>query len=238
MIAAGKAQYVVHVECALTRYRALFTARMELFRFEVPASLIDGRVEVCSFILALDNLPAYVNAGFHQDYHVLSFSVRRGDALAVAPDHAFNAEKKTDPLRKIPSIFVVVQDEADDAPAMDIDTDGHKVRVSLSVPNFEAYTYLRQVQPLHSTLNSMIIIPALAAVLDGIRRAASTPDGLAALESRRWYATVVRRLKELGVEPSNADGFPDSSLALAQKLIGEPLTDGLKNLRSYEETNE
>ncbi len=238
MIEAGKAQYAVHIECALTRHRALFTGRTERFRFEIPSSSIDGRVEVCSFVLALDELPAYANTGFHPDYHSLSFSVRKGDTLAVAPDQTFIAEKKTDPLRRIPSIFVVVPNEAYDAPAMDIDTDGHKVRVSLSRLNYEAYMFLRQAQPLHSSLNSMIIVPALVAVLEAIRRAASTADGLATLESRRWYTTVARRLKELGIDPSNPDGFPDSSPALAHKLIGEPLTDGLKSLRSYEETDE
>jgi hypothetical protein len=58
------------------------------------------------------------------------------------------------------------------------------------------------------------------------------------LESRRWYSTVARRLKALGVDPSNPDGFPESSPALALKMIGEPLTDGLKSLRSYEETDD
>ncbi len=236
MIETGKAQYAVHIECALTRYRALFTGRTERFRFEIPSSSIDGRVEVCSFVLALNDLHKYSNSGFHADYQTLSFSVRKGDTLAVAPDQTFIAEKKTDPLRRIPSIFVVVPNEAEDAPAMDIDTNGHKVRVSLSRPNFEAYTFLRQAQPLHSTLNSMIIVPALVAVLDGIRQTAATPEGLATLESRRWYATVARRLKELGVDPANPDGFPESAPALAHKVIGEPLTDGLKSLRSYEET--
>ncbi len=238
MIGPGKAQYAVHVECALTRYRSLFTSNKERFRFEVPSSSIDGRVEVCSFILALYDLPTYANTGFHPDYHSMSFSVRKGDTLAVAPDQTFIAEKKTDPLRRIPSIFVVVPNEADDAPAMDIDTNGNKIRVSLSRPNFEAYTFLRQAQPLHSSLNSMIIVPALVAVLEDIRRAASTAEGLATLESRRWYTTVARRLKELGVDPSNPEGFPESSPALAHKVIGEPLTDGLKSLRSYEETDD
>jgi hypothetical protein len=237
-IADGRAEYAVHVECAVTRYRALFTSSAEQLRFEIPSSSIDGRVEVCSFILAADDLPKYVNKGFNPDYQSLAFSVRKGDTLATAPEHNFIAEKKIDPLRRIPSIFVVVPNEADDAPAMDIDTDGHKVRVSLSRPNFEAYTYLRQAQPLHSSLNSMIIVPALVAVLEGVRRAAATAEGLATLESRRWYTTVARRLKELGVNPSNPDSFAESSPALAHKMIGEPLTDGLKSLRGYEETHE
>ena len=121
---------------------------------------------------------------------------------------------------------------------MDIDTTGHKVRVSLSKVNYEAYTFLRPAQTLHTSLNSMIIVPALIAVLESIQRAAGTPDGLAAFESRRWYSTLARRLKELGVDPANPDSFFESTPALAHRLIGEPLTDGLKSLRSYEETDD
>jgi hypothetical protein len=208
------------------------------FRFEIPATAIDGRVEVSSFILALDDLPRYSNTGFHADYGGLSFTVRKGDTLAVAPDQTFIAEKKTDPLRKIPSIFVVVPNEADDSPAMDIDTSGHKVVVKLSRANYEAYAFLKQAQPLHSNLNSMIVIPALIAVLEDVKRAGTTSDGLAELESRRWYSTLSRRLKDLGVAPTEPDSFTDSSPALAHRLIGEPLTDGLKTLRSYEENDE
>jgi len=195
-------------------------------------------VDVCSFVLALDDLPAYRNKRFHADYRGLSFNVRKGDTLAVASDASFIAEKKTDPLRRIPSIFVVVPNENDDAPAMDIDTTGHKIRVSLSQSNYDAYTFLRQAQPLHTSLSSVIIIPALIAVLESIKRASSTPDGLSAFESRRWYSVLARRLKELGVDPTNPDSFSESTSALGHKIIGDPLTDGLKSLRSYEETDD
>lgn len=238
LIETGGAQYAVHVECATTRYRALFSDTAERFSFQIPASSIDGRVEVSSFILALDDLPSYSNKGFHADYQGLSFTVRKGDTLAVAPDAAFIAEKKVDPLRRIPSIFVVVPNEKDDAPAMDIDDTGHKVRVALSRPNYDAYSFLRPAQPLHTSLNSMVIIPALVSVLESIKRAAGSGEGLASFESRRWYSTLSRKLKELGIDPVNPDSFAESSPALAHRLIGEPLTDGLKNLRGYEETDE
>jgi hypothetical protein len=156
----------------------------------------------------------------------------------VAADHTFTAEKKTDPLRKIPSIFVIVPNEADDAPAMDINTLGPKIRVSLSRPNYEAYSFLRQAQPLRGSLNSMVIVPALVAVLEEIKRAANSGDGLVDFESRRWYSTLARRLKEMGIDPADPDSFTESSPALAHRLIGEPLSDGFKNLRSYEENND
>ncbi len=238
LIKSGAAEYAVHVECALTRYRSFFADRAERFRFELPATAVDGRVEVCSFILALTNLSRYTNQDFHPDYRGLSFTVRKGDTLAVSADQSFIAEKKMDPLRKIPSIFLVIRNEADDAPAIDIDTSGHKVIVKLSKTNYETYAFVKRAQPLHSSLNSMIIVPALVAVLEDVERAANTTDGLVSLESRRWYSTLSRRLKDLGVDPADPESFTDSSPSLAQRLIGEPLTEGLKTLRSYEETDE
>jgi hypothetical protein len=68
LVESGGAQYAVHVECALTRYRSLFASGAERFRFEIPATVIDGRVEVSSFILALEDLARYSNSGFHSDY--------------------------------------------------------------------------------------------------------------------------------------------------------------------------
>jgi len=238
LIEGGKAKFAVHVECPLPRYRSLFAEAAERFRFEIPAAAIDGRVEVCSFILALDPLAKYANKRFHPDYKGLSFKVQKGDTLAVAADATFIADKKIDPLRKIPSIFVIVPNEDDAAPAMDIDTTGEKIRISLSKPNYESYTFLRQAQGLHSALNAMIIVPALVAVLEEVKRATKDADGLASLESRRWFNILARRLKAMGMDPANLESCPDSSPALAHRLIGEPMTDGLQNLRSYEETDD
>lgn len=234
---SGDAQYAVHVECPATRYRALFADGVTKFKFEISASLIDGRVEVCTFILAAHGVPKYDNKNFHSDYEGLSFVVRKGDTLAVGAEADFVAAKKTDPLRNIPSIFVVVPNEAADAPAMDLDTTGHKIRVSLSKPNYDAYAYLRQVQTLQTSLISTVIVPALVAVLESIRTAGALADGLDAFESRRWYSTLSRRLKELGVDPARPDSFSSSTPRLAQELIGETLSNSLKSLRSYEETD-
>src|SRR2546422_794267 len=94
LIAAGKACYAVHLECSSTRYRCLFANTQERCEFEIPAAVIDGRVEVCSFILSTEELAAYSNAGFHPDYQGRAFRVRRGDVLAVGVDQSFIAEKK------------------------------------------------------------------------------------------------------------------------------------------------
>jgi len=234
LIGSGDAQYAVHVECPLTRFRALFSSATEQFTFEIPSSDVDGSVEVCSFVLATKDIGSYSDKGFHPDYKGVKFTVRPGDTLAVYADQSFEAEKKIDPLRKIPSIFVVIQADDPDAPPMDLNLMTNKVTVSLSKPNYEAYQALRNDQNLHSVLNAMVIIPALVAVLEAVKKAAADSDELATLRSRRWFGVLARRLKEVGVDPELPSSFgAHSTPALANKLIGQPLNESLSTLRGY-----
>jgi hypothetical protein len=231
LINQHKAQYAVHIECNQTRYRNIFTSSLEKFTFEIAAGLLDGRVEVCSFILAAKSLDKYENADFHPDYAKLTFRVRKGDTLAVGHDREFPAEKKADPLRKVSSIFSIVPNEDPEATGMDIDVSWPKVRISLSKENFDSYIYLRHSQALHPILSASVIVPALVDVIERIRRA-SMEEALEGFAERRWYVVIARRLREMKINPDDPDSFVDSSLKIAHELLGEPLSASLKGLKS------
>jgi hypothetical protein len=237
LIEQKKAGYAVHVECAQTRYRNIFKSGVSKFSFEVPAGLLDGRVEVASFILASKPMEKYRNDRFHPDYAKLTFRVRKGDTLAVGHDREFTAEKKSDPLRKIPSILSIVPSDASDATGMDIDTSGDKVRITLSRPNFDAYTSLKADQSLYQVLAAAVIVPALVTVIDEVRRAADD-NGIDGLAERRWFMVVARRLREIGIDPQNAETFVESSLRIAHELVGQPLLASLEGLRNITQDTE
>jgi hypothetical protein len=230
LVQQKKAQYAVHVECIQTRYRKLFTATTEAWNFQIPSNELDGRVEICCFILAAKPIDKYKNSAFHPDYGKLSFMVRRGDTLAVGSEHDFTAEKKEDPLGKVPSIFAIVPNDDPDAKGIDVNLSGPKVRITLSKDNFEKYKYLRANQSLHPILAASVIVPALVNAIDEIRRAAIAGE-MDDLSTQRWYLVVARRLRELGVEPEDAASFNDSSLKLAQDVLGQPVSASLDALK-------
>lgn len=198
LIEQKKAMYAVHVECIATRYRNLFKSSTEKFSFEIGASLIDGKVEVCSFILAAKPIDKYKNANFHPDYGKSVFRVSNGDTLAVAHDQIIEATKKNDPLRKVSSIFSIVQNDDEKATGMDINTGGSKVVVTLSKPNFESYASLRHSAVYHPLLIGSIIVPALVEVLERIRRAAHEGH-LEAYSDYRWFMVLDRKLREKNI---------------------------------------
>jgi hypothetical protein len=152
----------------------------------------------------------------------------------VGLDHEFPAEKKDDPLGKIPSIVSIVPSNDPDAKGMDLNLTGPKIRVELSKSNFETYMELRKDPGLHPVLSATVIIPALVDVIDTIRHASE--DGQTNVYAdRRWYIVVARRLRELNVDPDDSSSFTDSSLKIAQDLLGSPVSASLEALKALTE---
>ncbi len=234
LIADGLAHHALHVESPSTRYRKLFSSSSESFEVDVPGDCLDGKVQLCTFILAAQDIDAYCNPDFHPDFGNRSFRIKKGDVLAVDRDRFFFAEKDYDPLRKLPSIFTVAKNSDTDAPAIDLDLAGHKVVLRLSAEMFEAYTLLTRDQAMAPVLSSLVIVPALVSVIEMI--GSSGPEGRTDFEERRWYRVLAAKLRELGYNIDIGDEFTDSSLVIAQRLIGQPMLAAARSLVELEES--
>lgn len=228
------AYYSFHIECPSTRYRKIVTSSLNTFSFEISADKIDGKVQICSFIIAADDLPKYRNSNFHPDYGNISFRVKKGDVLAVDRDRTIFVDKEIDPLKKIPSIFTVCKNNGKDAPPCDIDASGNKVAIMLSEDNYTRYKILKINQNLHKILASLFILPALVSLLEIVKVEIAQSGGIDEYEERRWFRILANKLKTIGIDLRNPNSFSDSTLLIAQKLIGDPLTGSLKALEEYE----
>ncbi|TMV49552.1 hypothetical protein FE783_13695 [Paenibacillus mesophilus] len=232
LIEEKKACFAFHFECSTTRYRKIFKSFDPIFTFQLPADSIEGKVQICSFILAAENIEHYSLPEFHPDYEGHTFFVKKGDVLAIDAERTFFAEKEYDPLRRIPSIFSVQPNRGENMPSFDMDSSGHKIIIKLSEDNFEHYKTISLNQNLQPLLSSLIIMPALVSILETIKNAG---DQEFDLEECRWYRVIRSRLKELGIDIDNKSTFSDSTLAVAQKLIGEPLNTSLLALVNFED---
>ena len=238
LINQNKAQYALHIECAATRYRKIIPSFSDEFTSEIPADLLDGRVELCSFIVATQDITEYKNQNFHPDYGDTKFTVKKGDVLAVGQDNFFDAVKQIDPLQHISSIFKVRINKNDIEP-FTMQLLDENIVILLSENNFDAYSQLRQDQNKHTILASMMILPALVHVLEIIKASIADPDEGSDYSEKRWYSVIYRKLKEKGYKPEQLNTWTEeSSLVLAQKLIGDPLTASLSTMLSEEESFE
>ena len=227
LVEAGVAVHATHVECRATRYRKLFKSAKEVSEFDIAAQCLEGKVQLCNFIIADQNIPDYKLEEFHPDFEQFSFRIRKGDVLAVDRDRSFLAEKDHDPLQKLPSIFTITKNTDVSAPPMEVDMTGHKVVILLSEEVFGNYKELSVDKAKVTTLSSLVVVPALVHLLDTVFLDAPLAQGG---NDRRWFTVLNRKLKELGYDIAAGTDFPDSSLVIAQRLLGLPLAHGLKQL--------
>lgn len=226
MIENGLAAFAVHVECSSTRYRRIWTSRNNAFTIEVPCYCVEGNVDVCIFVVALDSVDDYRNEKFHEDYEGRSFRVNKGDVLAVAEDRHFLAENRRDLLRNIPSIFTVSRATAPDSDSIDYELLGDKITIKLRSEIYDQYIGLSQAPHLYALLLSVAVVPVLTEVINEIFRSAD-PDS--EFGDKRWYRVLRRRMAEIGF---NADeGDPGvSSVVIAQRLLENRLEKAVSTI--------
>jgi len=228
LVKNGDAVFALHVECPATRYRTLVKFKGPEYSFSVPAARLEGRFQVCAFILAEHDI-RYQNPNFHPDYEGATFLVRNGDILAVDETRTFYAEIIPDTLKQIPSIFTIAKNTFQDAPPIDADAQEDKIVILLSPQEYERYLHLRNDPALRPLLNSMIVSPALTYILDLINPEHEA-NGPSDREDLRWYRVLSGKLKEHGIHLETGEAFTDSSVKLASKLIGNPIVEGMETL--------
>lgn len=229
LLDASKASHAIHLDCAKTRYRGVFKSNQKKFSFQVESKLLEGKVEISRFIVANEQIDGYTNNNFHPDYEGNKFDIKCGDILALNETLVFQADKDIDPLKNIPSIFSIKVSKAEDAPPIDITLDT-KIYIYLSEENYRKFGVIRIDPGFRPVLVQMVLVPALTHALDRIK--AATEEERLGYEEMRWYKILAKKLKEYGVDLANKVWSDDSTIVLAQKLIGEPISSSLEALES------
>ncbi len=227
LIDSEKAVYALHIECSATRYRRISLSSDPDFTFEIPASAVQGTVEVCVLVCAIQPIESYANSNFNSDYGTTQFSISKGDVLAVAEDRTFIADTERDQLRKIPSIFEVARTTDPDAAAMDIDLMGHKVTIQLRSDDYDIYSALIPASHLEQVIASIVAVPVLIEVLESVR---SSEDADQEFGNYRWYSVIKEKLESEGIDVASGE-FPMTTVALTQKLLDQPVSRALQTIQ-------
>lgn len=216
----GKATFAVHVECSNTLYRRSFSFSENPARFSIDANLLNNEVEVNAFAIATTDISNYKVDGAHPDYGDASFSVRKGDLLAVGQGQTFSISNDYDSIDRVGSIMEIVASEKEDVP-MEVRMEEPKILIVLSKKDFENYWHLRH-SSLAPTLTTTIVLPVLMEALYELRR---DPEA----ENPRWKRILGEKLKAMNLN------VEDDSLYLSQMILELPIRRALQSAREIED---
>jgi hypothetical protein len=229
MIASSKVKIVYHLECAQTGYRTTIPTINSKTVHLISNKLVSGRLQICPFIVANEDIPSYVNSCFHPDYRGFKFSIEAGCVMAVGRQVNIDIDKEINDLSNTSSVFSIIKNDDETAQGMIVDLDHKKIIIKLPEQEFFNYKSLKDEATIQPVLNSLVVIPALTYVLEEVvKRDASERYEYS---SYSWYRAVKKALAARFSCDIDSDQMSEKNmLEIAQKLINVPLADSLKVL--------
>lgn len=217
----GTASYTYHIECSRTGYRTAVQTRSPSKTVRLPHEKVNGSVEISPFIVATQPLIQYTSPDFHEDYDGLAFDLEPGCILAVAPTVLLDVQKNFDYLSPVESIFGIVRDDDPNCRSLAVDTSSDKIYISVPKSIYDACRTMRSNHDALGLMNSLVVLPALIHVLEGLELTDESEDAAPV-----WYNVLARILqKDFGRDIRSSRLEHEEILGLSQSLLENPLVN-------------
>ena len=231
LIQNEKAKYVYHLECAQTGFRTVSQTNKVTETYILSSKQVNGKLQICPFVAAIQDITGYSSADFHNDYSGISFDIEAGCVLAVGKMVTVDISKDIDDLANTPSIFSITRNADATCKQMLVDYSGRKILIKLPLDDYYSYKQLGNMPQAKSILNSLTVIPALTYVLEELR--AQSIDERSENADTLWYRTLSKALlNQFGCNIESENYNSQNFMELAQKLINNPISDAFKMLTS------
>lgn len=229
LVNEGKAKFVYHLECAQTGFRkAIATEHTEIVHVEHGTKL-RGRMQICPFIVAYEDIPDYNNDLFHRDYRGIKFTIESGCVIAVGSQINADFDPEINDFSNPPSVFSIIKNADETQKDMVVDINQRKIIIKLNEAEYYSYLNLKENVLLSPILHSLVITPTLVYVLGEI--ANKSPDERYNYSSYAWYRAVKKALFEKFNTNIEEENFSEKNLiTLAQQLIDSPLPNAFNIL--------
>src|SRR5690554_3930617 len=110
-ITNGIVIYAVHLECPATGYREIVSVNEREGSYLIEESKINGELQVCTFLLANNNIENFTNADFVGELQGINFQIDKGCILGIGESYSFNFDKTKVDLRNVPSVIIFIKNE-------------------------------------------------------------------------------------------------------------------------------
>lgn len=245
MISKNKSIFVIKVECTSTRYRKTIKLANIEGSFTLSYSDLKDKVTLSTFVVSTATDLAYFSNEFHDDYDAAVFPVYPGDILAEGPQFSLKLNESSDVLKKTSSIFRIslVNDKA----KPDVYFEHQKIIIKLNKKDFDIYKSLKERQKQYPHLgalsSSLFILPAMTMLIEQLKKELESDRYsldtyeffLEEKESDfQWFKVLRGNLNSNNIHLMDT---PETSLVIAQTLLGNPLSVGLNAFNEIFTTN-
>lgn len=226
LIFAKKAKVLVHLECPSTSYRKVYEILNTEISIKIPANMLDGILQVCSFIVACEDIPSYKNVDFNEIYENMSFNIFKHNVLAIGTSMKVPIEKDYDEIKNVSSIFAVFPNLNKNEIYVTRDFYQDKIIINIPKKEYDMYKIAIQNPKNHAHMHAMIIIPILTEIIELLKKDGGWDD----LEDKKWFMALSKTLRKEEIKFDEDSIKNVNTFNFVQKVMQSPITKSLENL--------
>ena len=230
-----KVVIVHHIECPQTCLRLAIKTKERRYERIIPDTDVNGVVQICSFLVANEDLQKYSNENFAPDYKGFRFDIEKGCVMAVGNQINFRINKVKDDLANKSSIFSIMPNLDENAINMQVDLTDQKISILLPKETFSIYKNMEENMGVQTAMHQMLIVPALMYVFSELK---ASKGQLFMYENQRWFRNLKKSCEKIGT-PIEEDSIDNIDIvALSQLVLGNPIVGGMKAIAGSGENYE
>ena len=217
-----------HIECLQTCFRKVVLTNELEKNYVLRDADVNGKIQVCTFLVANKNIEKYSNNKFSSDIAGFKFDIERGCIMAVGDQYDITVDKIRDDLVNKSSIFSIIPSKEESETNIKINSANNKISIVVPEETFLFYSKIKNDLGMQPIMHSMLIVPALMAVLMEIKEARAH---LHDYEEFRWYRSLRKISEKMGITFDEKGLENMEPFDFAQKLIDSPIPKAIYYLR-------
>ena len=225
LIGAGKAKYLLHVECPLTLYREIFSSAAENFSCNIPLNCVKRNLDCLAMIVLVEDTENFYCADWNSDFEQINFNLQQGSVLAYKNFKSLTLPDDPNIFKNVASIFSVYR-LVDDNASCEIRLNNDKIKIGLAGKDYDFYRRYCSRPEMQPILNAMIIFPALVYIFDELK----VDDGFERYDGMAWFKSLTAAFKRRKLDFNDILKEENTSIKLAQEVMDSPLTKALANV--------
>lgn len=233
MLEKGEVIIAHHIECPQTCFRKLYTTKKETEIISIKDNQVNGLVQVCSFLVANENISEYSNKLLKREYSGLKFDIEKGCIMAIGNQIDLRINKIRDDLVNTTSIFSIIANYDPTVMEIKINLTDNKIAIVIPEKTFGIYKNMSGYLAIQPVMHSMFIIPALMHTFYELKDSKE----LYMYEDYRWFRALRKACIDMDVEINEVSLKSLDIFLISQKLMDSPIVKGIDFLMGAGDEN-
>lgn len=235
LIDAGKAEFVMHLECSITAYRTTYRSNSPYISCHLPISKVNGRLEIMALIVTKEEVKNFHSSDFVEDFENFNFDLDKFSIIAYENMPILEFTKNYEEFNKSDSIFQVYKRVSDDEIPMKVEMNAPKIKIGLGQQQYSMFLNLANKPSLQSIFHSIVVFPALVYVFGELRI-----EGMVeTYHLCEWYISLAKSYEQRGIKlEDELDSEDKSTIELAQEAMNLPVNKAFGQITFLANTGE